>query len=69
MTGDTLGEIAGEKGGIIKPNTPVVSAPQAPEALERLREITASNSAPMTVIGRDWSWLAIPKSESDLAAG
>jgi dihydrofolate synthase/folylpolyglutamate synthase len=68
LLGDTLPEIAGEKGGIIKPDTPVVVAPQAAEALECLKEIAVANNAPMTIIGRDWSWLAVPKSENDLAA-
>ena len=34
VLGDTLGKIAGEKAGIIKPGIPVVSAPQKDEALE-----------------------------------
>jgi dihydrofolate synthase/folylpolyglutamate synthase len=33
LLGNTLAEIAAEKGGIIKPGVPVVSAPQQPEAL------------------------------------
>jgi dihydrofolate synthase/folylpolyglutamate synthase len=65
LLGDTLPEIAGEKGGIIKPDTPVVVAPQAAEALERLNEIAVSKNAPMTVIGRDWSWMAAPQSKNE----
>ena len=33
LLGETVAEIAFEKAGIIKPDVPVVSAPQAPEAL------------------------------------
>jgi dihydrofolate synthase/folylpolyglutamate synthase len=36
--GPTLAAIAGEKAGIIKPQVPVVSAPQEPEAAQVLRE-------------------------------
>ena len=68
LLGDTLPEIAGEKGGIIKPDTPVIVSPQAAEALERLQVIAASNNAPMTIIGRDWLWQAVPRSANDLAA-
>ena len=54
LLGNSLAAIAGEKGGIIKPAVPVVIAPQAPEALERLAQIAQTQSAPLTVIGRDW---------------
>jgi dihydrofolate synthase/folylpolyglutamate synthase len=36
--GNTLGQIAAEKAGIIKPRVPVVSAPQEPQAEEVIRE-------------------------------
>ena len=39
LLGNTLAEIAGEKGGIIKPGVPVVSAPQQPEALAVLERL------------------------------
>uniref|UniRef100_B0T696 Dihydrofolate synthase/folylpolyglutamate synthase n=1 Tax=Caulobacter sp. (strain K31) TaxID=366602 RepID=B0T696_CAUSK len=52
--GDTLAAIAQEKAGIIKPNTPVVSARQAEEA-ERVVEREADLSeAPLTLMGRDF---------------
>lgn len=53
VLGDTLAAIAGEKGGIIKSGVPVVSAPQAPEALSVLRRLAADRSAPFTLIGED----------------
>ena len=56
LLGETLGEIAGEKAGIIKPETPVVSAPQHAEALAVLETIAARNHAPLTLAGRDWTF-------------
>lgn len=54
LLGDSLASIAREKGGIIKPGIPVVSAPQPAEALEVLMDIAAERGAPFTLIGRDW---------------
>jgi dihydrofolate synthase/folylpolyglutamate synthase len=52
--GDTLAAIAQEKAGIIKPNTPVVSARQQEEA-ERVVEREADLfEAPLTLMGRDF---------------
>ena len=56
LLGDTLAQIAYEKGGIIKPGVPVVTAPQQPEALATLAEIAAERGAPLTVVGRDWPY-------------
>jgi dihydrofolate synthase/folylpolyglutamate synthase len=53
VLGETLGEIAAEKGGIIKPGVPVVVSPQQPEALAVLRRIAAAQQAPMTLVGED----------------
>lgn len=54
LLGNTLREIAGEKGGIIKQGIPIVSAPQKPEALQRLTEIATEKEAPLTVVAHDW---------------
>lgn len=54
LLGDTLAQIAFEKGGIIKPGIPVVTAIQQPEALETIERIAGERSAPLIVIGRDW---------------
>jgi dihydrofolate synthase/folylpolyglutamate synthase len=52
--GDTLGKIAQEKAGIIKPNTPVVCARQQEEA-ERVVEREADLfEAPLTLMGREF---------------
>ena len=58
ILGNTLSEIAGEKGGIIKPNTPVVIAPQKTEALIRLKEIAREKNAPVIQVGRDYLYAA-----------
>lgn len=57
LLGDSLTSIAREKGGIIKPGVPVVSAPQVPEALGVLEEIAAGRYAPLTLVGRDWLYV------------
>ncbi len=54
--GDTLAEIAYEKGGIIKPGIPVITAVQPPEALQRLQEIATERNSPLTQIGRDYTY-------------
>jgi len=56
LLGDTLAEIAGEKAGIIKPGIPVVSAPQKAEALTVLRQTAETRTAPLTIVGQDWTW-------------
>lgn len=52
--GDTLGEIAGEKAGIIKPGVACVVASQEPEAMEAIAARADALAAPMLVQGRDW---------------
>ena len=56
LLGETLPEIAREKAGIIKPEVPVVSAPQRPEASYVLEEVSRSRPAPIVEVGRDWDW-------------
>ena len=56
ILGDTLAQIAAEKAGIIKPGIPVVSAPQRPEALAVIENVCRQQQAPLTLVGRDWTW-------------
>jgi dihydrofolate synthase/folylpolyglutamate synthase len=56
ILGDTLEEIAGEKAGIIKEGTPVVCAPQQPEAERVILATCEERHAPLTLVGRDWEW-------------
>jgi dihydrofolate synthase/folylpolyglutamate synthase len=46
--GDTLGKIAAEKAGIIKPGIPVVTATEAPEALRVIERVGREKGAPLT---------------------
>lgn len=54
ILGDTLGQIASEKGGIIKPGRPVVVAPQRPEASETLLRIAGERGSELLFGERDW---------------
>jgi dihydrofolate synthase/folylpolyglutamate synthase len=45
--GTTLGEIAGEKAGIIKPGRPLALGAQSPEALEVFKRSAAARKAPL----------------------
>ena len=53
VLGNTLAEIAGEKAGIIKDGVPVVSAPQAEEALRVLERIAKEKGCPFILVGKD----------------
>lgn len=64
LLGDTLADIAREKGGIIKPGVPVVSAPQPPEALETLTQIAQDREAPLILVGHDWTYTPGPATET-----
>ncbi len=51
--GNTLAEIAGEKGGIIKSGVPVVLAPQKEEARLVVERICLERDSPLIEVGRD----------------
>jgi dihydrofolate synthase/folylpolyglutamate synthase len=53
VLGNTLAQIAAEKGGIIKTGRPVVLAPQRSEAGQVLRSIAAERKAPLCQVGDD----------------
>ena len=48
--GETLASIAAEKAGIIKPGVPVVTAADAPEALQVIGDTARRQNAPLTVV-------------------
>ncbi|CUJ97374.1 Folylpolyglutamate synthase [Ruegeria denitrificans] len=52
--GDTLGKIAAEKAGIIKPGVPCIVGPQQDEALEVIEYTAARLGAPLLVHGQHW---------------
>jgi dihydrofolate synthase/folylpolyglutamate synthase len=54
VLGNTLSEIAAEKGGIIKPGRPLVLAPQADEARLVLERLALERGAPLIQVGRDY---------------
>ncbi|HLL01188.1 MAG TPA: folylpolyglutamate synthase/dihydrofolate synthase family protein [Myxococcaceae bacterium] len=53
--GHTLGAIAAEKAGILKPGVPVVVSRQEPEALEAISRVAEQVRAPLVLEGRDFS--------------
>ncbi len=66
VLGNTLTAIAREKAGIIKPQVPVVTSPQRPEALTVITATAAEREAPLTRVGEDWRWEILG---ADQAAG
>ncbi|MCR9119180.1 MAG: bifunctional folylpolyglutamate synthase/dihydrofolate synthase [bacterium] len=60
--GSTLAEIAGEKGGIIKPGIPVVIGENPAEASEVLQRIASERGAAATVCGVDFQYDYSPPS-------
>ncbi|MBK8902333.1 MAG: bifunctional folylpolyglutamate synthase/dihydrofolate synthase [Anaerolineaceae bacterium] len=54
LLGNTLSQIAYEKGGIIKPGVPVITAHQEPDAQARLQEIAQERGCQLTTVGQDW---------------
>jgi dihydrofolate synthase/folylpolyglutamate synthase len=59
ILGNTLKEIAREKAGIIKENTPVVCSPQNSEAWETIKEIAIQRKAPYIKVDELYSWKKI----------
>ncbi|MEE8465893.1 MAG: folylpolyglutamate synthase/dihydrofolate synthase family protein [Dehalococcoidia bacterium] len=56
ILGDTIGEIAADKAGIIKPGATVVVAPQTPEALSPILAACEEKEAAPILVGRDVTW-------------
>ena len=52
--GESLESVAGEKAGIIKSSTPVVTAPQKPAALSVLQAAATTRGAPFTTVSKTW---------------
>ena len=60
LLGDTLGEIAGEKAGIIKPHIPVISGVEAAEAKRVIQAVASENNSPLFELGVDFQSESIP---------
>jgi dihydrofolate synthase/folylpolyglutamate synthase len=58
--GDSLGQIAAEKAGIIKPGVPVVTGRQAPAALAQILAAAEAADAPLLLRDRDWEITQTP---------
>ncbi|RLC95512.1 MAG: bifunctional folylpolyglutamate synthase/dihydrofolate synthase [Chloroflexi bacterium] len=56
VLGDTIAQIAVEKAGIIKPGTPVVCAPQVPEAASVIEEVCHDRESRLIRVGHDVTW-------------
>lgn len=54
VLGNSITQIAAEKGGIIKPGKPVVLSTQWKEAQEVIERICEERRAPLTMIGKDY---------------
>jgi dihydrofolate synthase/folylpolyglutamate synthase len=62
VLGETLAEIAGEKAGIIKPEIPLILAPQEEEARAVVVAIAAERGAPLVQVGRDYCFSSLDRS-------
>ncbi len=56
ILGDSIGEIAADKAGIIKRGATVVIAPQTPEALAPILAVCEEKEAAPILVGRDITW-------------
>ncbi len=59
ILGDTLPEIAGEKAGILKPDTPAWTSNDDPAVLATLRERATAVGTTVTSIGEAFSWYGV----------
>jgi len=62
VLGDTLGKIASEKAGIIKPGAHVVSAPQPLEAMRVIESVCAACGVPLVRVGKEVTWTLLESS-------
>ncbi len=56
ILGDTIGEIAADKAGIIKPGIPVVVAPQFPDAMAAIQSASTDRCAPLVDVAAASTW-------------
>jgi len=65
VLGDTIGKIAAEKAGIIKPGTSVVCSPQFPEAMQVIAGKCQEMGAKLFRVGHDVTWKETGFDEED----
>ena len=56
ILGNTIGEIAWEKSGIIKDGVPVISASQPPEAMKVITDVCRDKGSTISKVGEDILW-------------
>lgn len=56
VLGSTLTEIAHQKAGILRPDTPAVVSPQPREAAIAIQQAAADLHSPLLMGGEDWTW-------------
>ncbi len=61
ILGDTLEQIASEKGGIIKPGRAVICAPQESNALEVIQKIARENRSALIEVEQDYPYTVVAK--------
>jgi dihydrofolate synthase/folylpolyglutamate synthase len=61
--GSSISEIAFEKAGIIKPETPVVTSAQSPEAIEQISTIAKALNSELHIYGKDFKGVLISMDE------
>ena len=69
ILGPTIGHIAREKAGIIKPGTPVISAALHPDARRVIAATARRRRAPLLQLGRDFQAAVIESAGDDPLAG
>ncbi|MBA2880879.1 dihydrofolate synthase/folylpolyglutamate synthase [Desulfosalsimonas propionicica] len=62
--GSTIAQITGEKAGIIKPDTPVITGVHQKSAIEVIEKTAARNNAPVFRKGKDFRIRRSPKSDA-----
>jgi dihydrofolate synthase/folylpolyglutamate synthase len=62
VLGNTLSEIAAEKGGIIKPGVPVVVSPQKKESIQVLEKIASDRGSLLIQVGDEYTYKSIEHS-------
>ena len=67
LLGNTLTKIAYEKGGIIKPGIPLITASQEPEAAQELLKIATERESPISIVGKNWRYEGGVATDSALA--
>jgi dihydrofolate synthase/folylpolyglutamate synthase len=69
VLGNSLGEIATEKAGILRSGRLAIVAPQQPEAEAAIRRVAMEQGAHLQMVGRDWRWEEGPEAGTTTISG